>query len=160
MPPAQSKRDVFTAHGPTAPPSQNFIMLVNMWLWYLLFPAYMPSQMVAGSAIFQRKCLAFQPANHIDSATLNVLQFVAAGTTIALPDNDATCNRASQTVSADLCRIALTIRTSNSSSIVFEAWFPENWSGRFLATGNGGIDGCKSQAGALSCSLPGLGVMA
>jgi hypothetical protein len=45
-------------------------------------------------------------------------------------------------VFADLCRIALSIPTSNRSSITFEAWLPRNWTGRFLGTGNGGIDGC------------------
>jgi hypothetical protein len=42
----------------------------------------------------------------------------------------------------DLCRVALNISTSGRSGVVFEGWLPEGWSGRFLATGNGGIDGC------------------
>jgi feruloyl esterase len=44
----------------------------------------------------------------------------------------------------NLCRIALHIPTSNSSGIVEEVWLPEEWSGRFLSTGNGGLGGCKS----------------
>ena len=52
-------------------------------------------------------------------------------------------SRASQVVSSDLCRIALSIPTTKRSSITFELWLPRNWTGRFLATGNGGIDGCK-----------------
>ncbi|KAF1840637.1 tannase and feruloyl esterase [Cucurbitaria berberidis CBS 394.84] len=99
-------------------------------------------QAAAAATSFESKCLSFRPEKYIDGATRNVRQFVTAGTTLTFPDNDATCNRASQAVSSDMCRIALSIRTSRTSSIAFEAWFPENWSGRFLATGNGGIDGC------------------
>ena len=44
----------------------------------------------------------------------------------------------------NLCRLALHIPTSNSSGIVEEVWLPEDWSGRFLSTGNGGLGGCKS----------------
>lgn len=101
------------------------------------------SQTAAASTAFEQKCLSFRPEQYIDGATRNVLQFVTAGTNLTFPDNDETCNRANQVVSADLCRIALSIKTSQTSNIVFEAWFPEDWSGRFLATGNGGIDGCK-----------------
>ncbi|EOA90253.1 uncharacterized protein SETTUDRAFT_103261 [Exserohilum turcica Et28A] len=94
------------------------------------------------SDAFRERCLAFQPQEYSENATLNVLQHVAAGTNLTFPDNDASCNRASQVVSVDLCRIALEITTSPTSKITFEAWLPEDWSGRFLATGNGGVDGC------------------
>jgi feruloyl esterase len=95
------------------------------------------------SLTFEQRCLAFQPEFLITDATRNILEYVPAGTKLSFPDNDATCNRGSQAVSANLCRIALSVKTSNDSSIAFEAWLPENWTGRFLATGNGGIDGCE-----------------
>ncbi|KAH8725018.1 Tannase/feruloyl esterase [Phaeosphaeriaceae sp. PMI808] len=113
--------------------------MFTTWPYVLLFAL---SQTVASSAFFEQKCLAFKPEKYIRGATRNVLQFVTEGTILTFPDNDATCNRASQKVSKDLCRIALSIPTSKTSNITFEAWFPEDWSGRFLATGNGGIDGC------------------
>lgn len=97
---------------------------------------------VAASSDFERKCLAFEPEKFVTGATRNVLEYVAANTTLALADNIAACKRESQAVTTDLCRIALSIKTSNQSDITFEAWLPETWSGRFLATGNGGIDGC------------------
>jgi feruloyl esterase len=97
------------------------------------------------SAAFREKCLAFKPHYHIQNSTLNVLEYVAAGSNVTFRDNSATCNRASQVVSVHICRIALEILTSETSRITFEAWFPEDWSGRFLATGNGGIDGCEYQ---------------
>ncbi|KAF2706500.1 tannase-domain-containing protein [Pleomassaria siparia CBS 279.74] len=42
----------------------------------------------------------------------------------------------------NLCRLAIHVPTSNSSEIVEEVWLPEDWSGRFLSTGNGGLGGC------------------
>ena len=96
------------------------------------------------SSAFEEKCLAFKPEEVVPGATRNVLEYVAANTTLAFPDNAASCNRGKQVVAVNLCRIALAIQTTRESSIVFEAWLPETWSGRFLATGNGGIDGCMA----------------
>lgn len=92
---------------------------------------------------FQQSCLSFQPQKYVHNSTLTVREFVPANTNLTFPDNDATCSRASQLVSADICRIAMSIPTSERSSITYEMWLPRDWSGRFLATGNGGIDGCK-----------------
>lgn len=100
------------------------------------------SPLVAGSPEFEKKCLSFQPEKFVPGATRNVLQYVAANTTLSFPDNVASCNRGTQAVAANVCRVALSIKTSKQSNITFEAWLPENWSGRFLAAGNGGIDGC------------------
>ncbi|KAL6915242.1 hypothetical protein FSHL1_012897 [Fusarium sambucinum] len=92
---------------------------------------------------FRSRCLSFNPTKHINNSTLTRLEFVSAGTTLQLSDNVPTCNRASQAVTADLCRIGLQIPTSKRSSISFELWLPRDWKeSRYLATGNGGIDGC------------------
>jgi feruloyl esterase len=93
---------------------------------------------------FRNRCLAFKPTTFIRNSTLTRQEFVSAGTTLQLSDNVPTCNRASQAVTVDLCRIALQIPTSKRSSISFELWLPSDWKGsRYLATGNGGIDGCE-----------------
>ncbi|KAJ4364946.1 hypothetical protein N0V83_008562 [Neocucurbitaria cava] len=113
-----------------------------MFATVLCLPLLVLSQTAAAAPSFEAKCLTFKPEKYIDGVIRNVLQFVTAGTTLTFPDNDATCNRANQAVTTDLCRVALSIETSEISNIIFEAWFPENWSGRFLATDNGGIDGC------------------
>lgn len=97
-------------------------------------------------ASFDRRCLAFQPEKIVPFSTRTVLEYVPANTTLTFPDNDVTCNRPQQLVSVNICRIALSIQTSARSNITFEAWLPENWSGRFLGTGNGGIDGCMLNA--------------
>jgi feruloyl esterase len=44
----------------------------------------------------------------------------------------------------NLCRLQLTVPTSKSSEVVMETWLPENWNGRTLSTGNGGLGGCIS----------------
>ena len=93
---------------------------------------------------FQDKCLSFTPETYIHNSSRHVLTYITAGTNLTLPDNDPTCNRSSQIVPVNICRVGLSIPTSNRSSISFELWLPENWSDRFLVTGNGGIDGCKS----------------
>jgi hypothetical protein len=45
-------------------------------------------------------------------------------------------------VTADLCRIVVNISTTTTSSVQLEAWLPDSWNGRLLATGNGGEGGC------------------
>lgn len=91
---------------------------------------------------FQTSCLAFKPESYVHNSTRTILEYVPAGTNLTFPWNDASCGRPSQVVAADFCRAALLIPTSNRSSVTFEMWLPRNWTGRFLGTGNGGIDGC------------------
>lgn len=88
--------------------------------------------------------MAFDPTLHLANTTIRLREYIAANTTIQLPGMDATCNRSNQTVHVASCRIALTIPTSNRSSIIYEHFFPghDSWTGRLLGTGNGGIDGC------------------
>lgn len=109
--------------------------LISLSLVLLSTPA-------AGSSEFEKRCLSLEPERFVPGATRNVLEYVAANTTLTFPDNVAACNRRTQKVAASICRMALSIKTSDRSNVAFEAWLPENWSGRFLATGNGGIDGC------------------
>ena len=92
---------------------------------------------------FRDRCLSFTPEAYSYNSTRHVLAYVAAGTNVTFPDNDPTCSRPSQVVTVNLCRMGLSVPTSNRSSISFELWLPEEWSDRFLATGNGGIDGCE-----------------
>jgi hypothetical protein len=106
-------------------------------------PVHASASPPPSSAPFQHRCQSFTPAAHIYNSTREVVAFVPAGTNLTFPGNDPSCARPSQVVAVDLCRIALSIPTSKRSSITFELWLPEQWSGRFLGTGNGGIDGCK-----------------
>lgn len=49
------------------------------------------------------------------------------------------------TISIDvpLCRLEFSITTSETSSVRAEAWLPSEWTGRFMAIGNGGLGGCE-----------------
>ncbi|KAJ4292515.1 Feruloyl esterase [Kalmusia sp. IMI 367209] len=91
---------------------------------------------------FQAECACIASTLEIANATVYFSQFVGAGTNLSIPDRNATCGAPYQVVSADICRIALYVSTSNSSGISMEAWLPANFSGRFLSTGNGGLAGC------------------
>ncbi|KAK8152840.1 Tannase/feruloyl esterase [Phyllosticta citrichinensis] len=98
----------------------------------------------ASKATFEQQCgsLPSSLASVVPNATVWFSEFVAAGTNLTFPDNTVTCDRTSQVVSNDLCRVALRVPTSNRSEISMEAWLPVNWTGRFLSTGNGGLSGC------------------
>ena len=75
--------------------------------------------------------------------TVNFAQYIPAGTNITLQQdvNLVSCERPSQVVPVDLCRVAMLVKTSNISNITLESWLPTNWTGRFLSTGNGGTSG-------------------
>ncbi|KAF2640760.1 tannase and feruloyl esterase [Massarina eburnea CBS 473.64] len=83
--------------------------------------------------------------NSIPSVSVLNATYLTNGTYIALPDLVPSCvSNGSKSANAtnDLCRIVLNITTSASSTNRIEAWLPDDWNGRFLATGNGGIGGC------------------
>ena len=115
--------------------ARSLSLVAFLKLWLLL--------VVHAVCSFQDRCLSFTPETYIHNSSRHVLAYVAAGTNLTFPDNDPTCARPSQLVAVNICRVALLIPTSNRSSVSFELWLPEDWSDRFLVTGNGGIDGCE-----------------
>ena len=119
------------------------VVSLNLWLPLALTAVH-------AKYSFRDRCLSFQPEAYIFNSSRHVLDYVTAGTNLNLSDNDPTCSRSNQKVAVDLCRVGLSIPTSNRSSIAFELWLPEDWSGRFLATGNGGIDGCEFSLGCVN----------
>lgn len=96
------------------------------------------------TSTFRSQCLAFDPTSLLPNSTLRLQEHIPANTTIRLPGMDPSCSRTSELITAEACRIALTLTTSDRSSTILETFLPpaQDWSGRFLATGNGGIDGC------------------
>jgi feruloyl esterase len=80
----------------------------------------------------------------IPGVTINLVEHHKEGTIITLPDVVPSCRgpNLNVTITNDLCRVVMEVSTSNSSSIRVEAWLPDDWNERFLATGNGGIGGC------------------
>ena len=115
----------------------RFTVMLTLWL---------PSAIHALLS-FEDRCSSFTPEAHVYNSTRYVLEYVTAGSNLTFPDNDPTCARPAQLVEVNLCRVALSVPTSNRSSISLELWLPEDWSFRFLGTGNGGIDGCKFHLG-------------
>lgn len=92
----------------------------------------------------QSACSRFGKSFKHENVTVNFAQHVPAGTNLTLSQAGdlASCNQASQVAPVDLCRIAMYVATSNRSGITTEAWLPSNWTGRFMSTGNGGLNGC------------------
>ncbi|KAF2475133.1 ferulic acid esterase [Lindgomyces ingoldianus] len=129
-------------------------MFSNRTTLSAIFPIF--TFTLAVSTDFQSACLDFNPVSLITNSTLRILEHVPANTTLTFPGNDESCARPKQLITNESCRIALTIPTFNSS-IIFEIFLPTpaqgfqrgvvlpapaDWTGRFLGTGNGGIDGC------------------
>lgn len=100
------------------------------------------STALASQDAFQAKCTQFAHKINLPNVKVNFAEYVPGGTNLSLPDNAPSCNAPYQAVSVDLCRVAMAVSTSNSSEISLEAWFPRNYTGRFLSTGNGGLSGC------------------
>jgi feruloyl esterase len=104
--------------------------------------AYPADQADSSLEAFQSSCASIGSTLDLENVTVYFSEFVASGTNLSLPDNNATCTTPFMDVPVDLCRIALYVSTSERSGIHMEAWLPANWTGRFLSAGNGGIAGC------------------
>ncbi|KAJ8131692.1 hypothetical protein O1611_g1938 [Lasiodiplodia mahajangana] len=95
---------------------------------------------------FKEQCQLLPKLLQLPGVNTTSAEFVAANTTVQFPNVDPSCGRSSQTASANVCRVVLQHATSSRSAIKMEAWLPENWTGRFLSTGNGGLGGCIQYA--------------
>ncbi|GAB7356750.1 hypothetical protein MBLNU459_g7652t1 [Dothideomycetes sp. NU459] len=87
------------------------------------------------------------------NATVISSQYVSAGTVIYIngtsPGQALNCVSAA-TPEVDICRVVVNVTTSYRSSSYVEVWLPSgtqaSWNGRFLSTGNGGLNGCVAYA--------------
>ncbi|KAF3905675.1 Tannase [Orbilia brochopaga] len=72
-------------------------------------------------------------------------EFMPKGAPFSNPDPHPTCNWTPAKVLVDLCRLRMNVTTSETSSVIVEAFLPIDWKERrFLMTGNGGLNGCTS----------------
>lgn len=96
----------------------------------------------------QSACSSLGKTFKHENVTINFVQHVPAGTNLTLSQAGdlASCDQASQVAPVDLCRVAMHVATSSRSGITMEAWLPSNWTGRFMSTGNGGLNGCVKYA--------------
>ncbi|KAF5586343.1 feruloyl esterase B-2 [Fusarium pseudocircinatum] len=80
----------------------------------------------------------------IPNGTIASVQHHSVGDVIPLPNTVASCEGPNfkANITSDLCRIVINVLTSDTSSVRIEAWLPDNWNKRLLATGTGGIGGC------------------
>ena len=87
---------------------------------------------------FITHCTSFASRSSLPGATIHFSQHVPAGTNLSLPENHPSCGLSSWTVSSDMCRVAMSVPTSETSEMSVEAWFPYEYTGRFLTTTNRG----------------------
>lgn len=88
---------------------------------------------------FIARCGSFIHEASIPGATVHFSQYLNAGTNLSLSDNHPSCGASHWIVPSDICRIALSVPTSDTSEMSVEAWFPYNYAGRFLTTTNRGM---------------------
>ncbi|KAK7019725.1 Feruloyl esterase [Paramarasmius palmivorus] len=91
---------------------------------------------------FVTRCTTFAAEANIPKATIYFSEYIPAGTTIPLTDNDPSCFLTEWKVSTDICRVGMSVKTSETSEMSVEGWLPSDYTGRFLTTTNRGMGGC------------------
>lgn len=80
-----------------------------------------------------------------DASPVSCVSYAANSTiTITGGQADATCG-STIVPEVDVCRVVLTVATSDESETYMEVWLPEGdsqWNGRTMSTDNGGVNGC------------------
>lgn len=81
--------------------------------------------------------------NSVANLSLISASHFTNGSSVELPDLVPSCaNLLAAKATSNLCRVVVNVATGTSSVNRVEAWLPDNWNGRLLATGTGGIGGC------------------
>ncbi|PPQ72872.1 hypothetical protein CVT24_001546 [Panaeolus cyanescens] len=83
-------------------------------------------------------CASLQTTLRLENTTVLLAQHITSGSTISTPGS---C-QSSAPVSSNVCRVLAVTNTTSSSAVHWEMWLPDQWFGRFLAVGNGGLGGC------------------
>lgn len=114
--------------------------LTILLTWALVTHAHWPPHGSPGSNACQRLSSSLQSSN----TTVVLTEAHQQGTSIPLVGQVESCGGPDElaNITANLCRIVVDVSTSPSSRVQVEAWLPEQWNGRLLATGGGGIGGC------------------
>jgi feruloyl esterase len=85
------------------------------------------------------KCLSLKSSLNLENTTIIDVSYVPAGSKVATM---GTCSETAE-VNVPLCRVQFFTNTTDTSVVHAEAWLPDEWYGRFLGIGNGGLGGCK-----------------
>ncbi|KAJ6571670.1 tannase and feruloyl esterase [Mycena capillaripes] len=88
-------------------------------------------------------CLSLKSSLSIENTTIIDVSYVPAGSTVG---TIGTCDKTAD-VNAPLCRVQFFTNTTETSVVYAEAWLPDEWYGRFLGVGNGGLGGCIDYPG-------------
>jgi feruloyl esterase len=107
--------------------SSFFNMILNRWAQLLLTAGVSFGNPILSRQYgtdFKTDCASIASRLEIENASVYFSEYVAAGQNLSIPDRNVTCGSPYQAVSADICRIALYVATSNSSGINMEAWLP------------------------------------
>jgi feruloyl esterase len=103
---------------------------------------------------FESKCTSFSSALHLSNYSdykVTISEYLPASSVLNLTAEgwNTTCEAGGYNspppMPVNLCRLGLTVATSNESEVILETWLPEEWNGRFLSAGNGGLAGCKCE---------------
>lgn len=89
-------------------------------------------------------CHGLASALDAPNTTVLLTEIHNKGTSFPLAGQVTSCGGPNQlaNVTTNLCRVVVNVSTSAHSSVQVEAWLPNSWRGRLLATGGGGIGGC------------------
>ncbi|CAK5272440.1 unnamed protein product [Mycena citricolor] len=88
------------------------------------------------------KCAALKQTLRIENTTIVDARFLAAGSRVKVGKLCPEQQSQKFYAPTSLCRVQFVTKTSESSGIRAEAWLPEEWYGRFMGVGNGGLGGC------------------
>lgn len=113
----------------------------------LFFAAALPQSILTTPVVyrnssngFENACIAFKDTLKLEATNVLNTAYVPANTTLTFPFPADSCP-ASLSMSANMCRVELRVNTSSESQVDMEAWLPDEFYGRLLGTGNGGLNG-------------------
>jgi hypothetical protein len=85
-------------------------------------------------------CTQLAQSLKLQNTTILSVSYVEANSIVSTAGS---C-QSNATVSSGLCRVYAQVNTSSTSRTKFEMWLPDEYYGRFITVGNGGINGCTS----------------
>jgi feruloyl esterase len=85
------------------------------------------------------RCANLKERLRLENTTIIDAAHVAAGSNNTTPGS---CQSFAISTAA-VCRVQAVVNTTATSAVHFEAWLPDEWFGRFLGLGNGGLGGCR-----------------
>ncbi|KAF8579508.1 tannase and feruloyl esterase [Ramaria rubella] len=114
---------------------QRLVVLVYLWVVGSATLGFAATPVQTSPA---QKCASLKNNLHLENSTIIDVTHVAAGSNITTPGS---C-QSSAISTAAMCRVQVVVNTTATSAVHFEAWLPDQWFGRFLGLGNGGLGGC------------------